>query len=460
MKRLFPISILMAILLLSCGVDRSGEYYAIIADRMYIQEIMTTEYLWYDKVEKVGTDDMFSKDAESFFYGLRYKDALDGKGDNYSYFSADTDTENEDSGSRTLVVTTDDSYGMEFLLYQDPTGSTTHVFARVLYVLPNSPAAACGLQRGNWISHVNGTRVTQNNYAALISGGACSLTIEDLIQGDSALVWKNARDVAMGASEEVEDNPIQTHSVIAYKGKKIGYLHYTQFVDGTETDEQAYNKQLTQLFADMKAEPVDEFVLDLRYNTGGQMSAAQVLSSLLAPESAIGKSFVDIHYNDIHIPAEVNLTLLESMKVANLNLHRLFVLTSNYTASASEAVINSLIPYLGRDKIIIIGDTTEGKPVAMQKYRDEQFSFELWPVVAYITNAEGSADYVKGFAPDYQVKEIESVENWKPLGDPDELLLSNALRIIAAEAPVDTMSQPVASVSKLSSLRPSTLLLN
>ena len=452
MKRTFPILILAIGLLAACGEDRSDEYYAIIADRMYIQDVMTTDYLWYDKVEKVEPENMFSKSAEDFFNSLRYREALDGKGDKYSYYKESKETTSE---SRALSVTADNTYGIEFLLYQDPTGVTTHNFARILYVLPDSPAEQCGLHRGDWISHVNGTRLTQNNYSMLISGGACSLTIEDLEESDSTLTWKNAHDISMKASEKVEDNPILTHCVIACGGKKVGYLHYTRFADGTDTDEQTYNKQLAQLFTAMKAEQVDECVLDLRYNTGGQLSAAQVLTSLLAPESALGQTFVDVHYNNQHNPETVNLKLQEAMKSANLNLQRLFVLTSNYTASASEVVINGLIPYLGRDKIVIIGDTTEGKPVAMQKYSDERFDFELWPVVAYVTNAEGTADYVNGFTPDFVVKETNSAARWKALGDADELLLNKALQIVENKMPVDTGHHPVELSRTKSSLRPS-----
>ena len=49
-----------------------------------------------------------------------------------------------------------------------------------------------------------------------------------------------------------------------------------------------YDKQLRQRFAEFKAEGVEEFILDLRYNGGGLVTSAQLLAELLAPKSALG----------------------------------------------------------------------------------------------------------------------------------------------------------------------------
>jgi hypothetical protein len=48
-----------------------------------------------------------------------------------------------------------------------------------------------------------------------------------------------------------------------------------------------------------------------------------------------------------------------------LSMQRVFFLTTKGSASASEAVISALVPYLGADNIITVGDDTHGKPVGM-----------------------------------------------------------------------------------------------
>lgn len=38
----------------SCGVDRSGEYYALVGDDMWIEEVMKQHYLWYDQIPEIS----------------------------------------------------------------------------------------------------------------------------------------------------------------------------------------------------------------------------------------------------------------------------------------------------------------------------------------------------------------------------------------------------------------------
>ena len=42
-----------------------------------------------------------------------------------------------------------------------------------------------------------------------------------------------------------------------------------------------------------------------------------------------------------------------------------------------------------------------GKNVAMEPYQDERYNFILWPVVAYVLNSAGKANYVNGITPDF-----------------------------------------------------------
>ena len=64
------------------------------------------------------------------------------------------------------------TYGMEFELTNDPTGTTNHIHAHVLYVLDGSPAQQAGITRGDWLSSVDGQRITTSNYQLLKNGGS------------------------------------------------------------------------------------------------------------------------------------------------------------------------------------------------------------------------------------------------------------------------------------------------
>ena len=129
----------------------------------------------------------------------------------------------------------------------------------------------------------------------------------------------------------------------------------------------------------------------------------------------------------------ITSSLKQQYADANLNLERIYILTTSHTASASEVIINGLIPYLGTENVIVIGEKTEGKNVAMSEFKNDTYGFTLWPVVAYVTNSEGFGDYSDGFKPTYELVE-RKVASWLPLGDTQEYLLSHAIEHITTGA--------------------------
>ena len=370
----------------SCGVDRSGEYYALVGDDMWIEEVMKQHYLWYDQIPEISEKDYFAE-PEEFLQKLLYSKALDGKGDPFSY------VEMKANVSRSFLNQTS-TYGFDFELVTDPLGTTSHTYARVLFVLPDSPASEAGLQRGDWISAVGDAQINVNNYGYLISGDATTLTRKSIIAGEDDYIWTDVDVLSIGASRPVEINPFYINKVFNVNGKKIAYMVYNKFStgpldNGYETD---YAQQMLQIFSEFKSEAPDAFILDLRYNPGGYLTCAQELASLLAPESVLGKPFCTMQYNDITTPQDTTYNFISTTSAQNLNLNKLYVITSTFTASASEAVINCLRPYMGDDNVVVIGETTVGKPVAMSGYTNDEIDFILWPVVAYVLNADGKAE--------------------------------------------------------------------
>ena len=83
-----------------------------------------------------------------------------------------------------------------------------------------------------------------------------------------------------------------------------------------------------------------------------------------------------------------------------MDLDRVFVITSGYTASASEIIINGLRG-LGLE-VNLVGTKTSGKNVGMEGYSTSfrNYDFLLYPVTFYIENAKGFRDYPEGFEPD------------------------------------------------------------
>lgn len=65
-------------LLSSCGEDRSGEYYALIATKTWIYEVMQENYLFYEDIPAEEKLDFFKKPAEFLTSAASSKDQKNG----------------------------------------------------------------------------------------------------------------------------------------------------------------------------------------------------------------------------------------------------------------------------------------------------------------------------------------------------------------------------------------------
>ena len=118
--------------------------------------------------------------------------------------------------------------------------------------------------------------------------------------------------------------------------------------------------------------------------------------------------------------------------INSVNMTKIYILTSESTASASELVINGLKPYI---TVVQIGDVTTGKnvgsvtlydsPTFGKENRNPNHRYAMQPLVLKIVNGAGFGDYQSGLEPDFKLKETLSTLN--VLGSPDEPLLSLAI---------------------------------
>lgn len=419
--------ILSVFLTTSCGEDRSIEFRNLTADTHWIEETMQKEYLWNEYLPELKFNDYFA-DPSAFLDKIVYKKAMNGKGDSFSYIE-----EIGDSAVSRLHIQAS-SYGLDYDIFQDPLGTTTHLFAKVIRVLPNTPAYFAGLKRGNWISQINGERISTQNHLLLVNGNGVTVSLVQPgeitdEEGQQQMVWEELADITLSASIPVENNPFALDSLYHINGKRIAYLHYLQFSTGPtdELDDTRYSEQMERIFAKFKNQQPDEFILDLRYNTGGYIVCAQQLASLLAPATALGNVFCTMEYNATHEPQKSSVPLDSKYAPVNLDLKRIIVLTNNWTASASELIINCLRPYM---QVIQIGTTTVGKPVGMTAYTNETGTLRLWPVTCTVYNAQGNADYVSGLVPDINKDENSILSPIYEIGDTREFMLHAALQYL------------------------------
>lgn len=415
----------------------------------WIYKTMKSYYLWNDEIPGEANLD-FSQSPDNFFRSLLSDQdgKLDFKGQRLLFSTI------ENKGT-TKAIDGTDSYGFEFVPYS--VNQNSFYWCLVLYVYPGSPAAEAGLQRGDWINGLNGRVNNITDYSVLRKGASTVFTLARYDADKKGLAF--TRTLEVSSSRSVEKNPFLKDSVYYFDevGKRVGYLVYNSFTSGPEGQSGLYDTRMKQLFTRFKSAAVNEFILDLRYNGGGLVSSAQLLASLLAPANALGKVFCQTEYNKNHTGENEATLFKKSSEIANanLNLQRLYVLVDEYTASASELVINCLIPYMSRDHITLIGVRTLGKTVGSRAFGEKEgYGWILHPIIFRIYNADHAADYGGGFEPDVYLDELEFGAHVQPYGNVKDAYLNKALTLITGRTFKST--PPVSSVSEdISPLRPS-----
>lgn len=402
--------------LFSCkGTDRWAEYYPQTGRDLWMDSLMREVYLWYGDIPASSSLNYFSA-AETFFKSL-----LSSKDNSYSSI---------DTIDNSVVL----SYGFEYTLY-DVSGSDSTYTALISYVVPGSPASEAGMERGEWIMLADGDSLTENTETLLVEGGSRTLligkyTIVTDENSDETYYIEPDRNVSLPAARAVTDPAVHTHTILtASNGYKIGYLAYNSFVSGATDDSQEYDDELRTFSQTCSENAINAFVLDLRYNAGGDLSCVQLMADILAPADKLGQTLAYLQYNDKQSAKDSEVTLDSSLlgSGVNLNLSTLYVITSSTTAGAAEMLINCLKPYM---TVVIVGRTTKGQYVATEEYTNPAYPWTLYPAVCTVYNSNGAADFSSGFTPDRSINATSYLETYLPLGNPNETLLSAVLELI------------------------------
>ncbi len=394
--------------------DESTETVITSAQKKYIQvngwiwEEMDLWYLWNDMLpEKKSSIEV----PQDYFSDLLYSK------DSWSYLAEDYKT------WINSLQGISKSLGYSLALYYKDSGQKA-IIAVVEFVYPNTPAALAGIKRGDIIGKINGTELFIGNYYDLLFD---TETADITLLDDN---YEYADTSFHVVAEEIEENPILHYEVIDIESKKIGYLVYVGYISN-------FNEQLNLALAEFKNANIEELVLDLRYNPGGDLGAAVELCSSIAPESVVDNNEILVKYQwntDLQayfVQSAVSdpdwndqLRILFDHSVENkLNLNKLYVLTTGGTASASELTITGLDPYM---EVIKIGETTHGKYAASITIPDEDSLWAMQPIVLKYANALGVTDFVNGFTPDYVVNDMLDYE----FGDLDDPMLKKAVELI------------------------------
>ena len=291
-------AIAASIYLSSCGVDRWAGYAEQTKTDRWIDDTMRVWYYWYEDIPNTNKLNYFTAPITFFKSLLSSKDGKNGT----PYSTIDT----LQAVTRSIPYT-DYSYGFQFTTNRVENNDTA-LYAHVLYVASNSPAAEIGLERGEWIMEMDGKPITQKNYAKLYGNGTMNLTIGYYdAAADTILAYETTRQIA--SARAINDNPVHYANVYELGANKIGYLVYNHFSSGATSGDNEYDNDLRKAFQYFASNQVNQFILDLRYNNGGQLSCAELLCTMLAPASALGQTLGYLEYNSHFTPRMHEFTL-------------------------------------------------------------------------------------------------------------------------------------------------------
>lgn len=393
-------------------------------------------YLWYDELPDLNPANY---DDPIGYFDLLVTDGFSPSGarkDNF-HFTMPTEEWEQQSGSGVAV-----GYGFQLALLQ----SSPPRRAVVAYSDREGQWPA-GIRRGLEVVSADGVNLAYGNDVQTLNA---ALFPREAGEEHTIVFWDSESDEEIEVvltSGIITSDPVQNTRVIEHADQRVGYI---LFNDHIATAEKALRDAVHDLAS---SGPLDELVLDLRYNGGGYLAIGSQLAYMIAGSGATaGKVFEEIQFNDKHpdrnpvtgeplepipfIQTTVGLSLTGGQPLPTLNLQRVFVLTGPNTCSASEAIINGL---RGVDvEVVQIGAQTCGKPYGF--YATGNCGTTYFTIQFKGANHKGFGEYADGFVPSSiddgyaRVRGCSVPDDFRhALGDESEHRFAAALNYIADE---------------------------
>jgi C-terminal processing protease CtpA/Prc len=296
-----------------------------------------------------------------------------------------------------------------------------------------APALAAGIDRGTEILAIGTTAADlQTVNAILTASGTQGIT--DALGPTTAGTTRVLRVTDAGGTRNLTVSkadysldPVSNRygaKIITEAGRQYGYVNLRTFISTADPD-------LRAAFASFRAAGVTDVIVDFRYNGGGLVSIAELIGDLLGRNRTTSEvlDFTTFRASK----SSNNETRYFQPQAQSIAPTRIAFIGTGGTASASELVINSQIPYLHANAALI-GSNTYGKPVG-QVAIDRTACDDRLRVIAFATeNANHQGNYFNGLAGTVEASCQAADDLTHPLGDPLEASTRSAIDFLAGRS--------------------------
>ncbi len=289
------------------------------------------------------------------------------------------------------------------------------------------PALAAGIDRGTEIVAIGTTTSNLRNVSDIMaSSGTAGLS--DALGPDTVGTTRVLRVVSLsGVTSNVTVtktdfslDPVSSRygaKIITDAGQQYGYINLRTFINPAE-------QPLKDAFLQFRTAGITNIIIDLRYNGGGLISVADLMGDLMGANRLPTDVWEYLTFRPEKSAENSDHTFtLMSQSIAPT---KIAFIGGGGTASASELVMNGMVPYLHANAALI-GSNTYGKPVG-QIAIDNTPCDDRFRIIAFaIQNAAHNGAYYNGLANFMEATCQASDDISYQLGDPREASTRRAL---------------------------------
>ncbi len=384
------------------GAVQPPEICTNLTKKEFVYDLLHDSYLWADTTP-------FADFSDEIKYPDEYKllEDLKNQKDRFSFIMPKKEYEDFFVAAKSI------GFGFSFVWR----GSQEFIDSlQINLVYPGSFADKAGLKRSDIVLSIDGNDIDKIYHDSELLKRYFGFTDELNATFTIKLPSGATKDINITKAEFDVKSVIKSE-VLEVDQKKVGYLLFQSFTGSSKSE-------LEEAFSRFKEENIQDLILDLRYNGGGYVYIANLLSSLIAGEKIEGKIFMKRVFNEKYSVYDQTDYFLGNQPFS-LSLSRVFIITTQSSCSASELVIKSLKASKSGVKVIQIGDRTCGKPYGM--IGGEYCNQYILPVQMKNLNADGNGEYIDGLLPDCKASD----DIWHDFADFNESSFKSAVFYIS-----------------------------